>query len=245
MGAEEGHAQGAFDALRQAASLCHHGRWRGDLHGLEHRDDHQSRHFRPAVNFLGDSQWANDPLLNGKLDDFRIYNYVLSAAEVFDIGNPIPEVPSSLTTVGQQAKVVLVWNVAQAAQTYTVKRSATSGGGYNTIASNVAATSYTDTGLTNGVTYFYVVSATNAKGTSADSAEIAGTPSDLLVHLKLDETSGTTATDSSGNGYDATLVNGPTFALGKISNAVVLDGTNDHLTLPSGVADFTEFTVTA
>ena len=31
--------------------------------------------------------------------------------------------------------------------------------------------------------------------------------SDLLMHWKLDETTGTTASDSSGNGYDGTTQN--------------------------------------
>ncbi len=34
---------------------------------------------------------------------------------------------------------------------------------------------------------------------------------DLVAWYKFDETSGTTAADSSGNGKDATLVNGPTW----------------------------------
>ncbi len=38
--------------------------------------------LRPSNNLLGASQTATHPLLPGKLDDFRIYNYALSAAEV-------------------------------------------------------------------------------------------------------------------------------------------------------------------
>lgn len=39
---------------------------------------------------------------------------------------------------------------------------------------------------------------------------IADVTSNLVAHWKLDETSGTTATDSSGSGYDGTYVNSPT-----------------------------------
>ncbi len=35
-------------------------------------------YFKPVMNFIGRSQWA-DPLLNGSIDDFRVYNYALSA----------------------------------------------------------------------------------------------------------------------------------------------------------------------
>lgn len=43
--------------------------------------------FRPTVNFLGKSQFRTDPLLSGRLDDFRIYDYALSAAEVAALAN--------------------------------------------------------------------------------------------------------------------------------------------------------------
>ena len=36
-------------------------------------------------NYLGRSQFVADPLLNANLDDVRIYNYVLSAAEILEI----------------------------------------------------------------------------------------------------------------------------------------------------------------
>jgi hypothetical protein len=33
----------------------------------------------PAANFIGKSQWAADPLFNGRVDDFVIFNNVLTA----------------------------------------------------------------------------------------------------------------------------------------------------------------------
>ncbi len=203
--------------------------------------------FRPTINFLGDSQWSADPLLNGRLDDVRIYNYALSTADIFDIANPLPEVPSGIVATGLLSKVTLTWTPAQAALTYTIKRSLTPGGpSYSVIASGITGTTYTDTGRTNGVTYYYVISATNAKGESANSAESAGTPSDLLVHLKFDETTGvTTAADSSGNGYNATLLNSPTFNSGQFANAVTLTSTStQYATLQSGILSaVTDFTI--
>lgn len=38
--------------------------------------------IRPTMNYIGRSQFANDPLLKAYIDDFRIYNYALSAEEV-------------------------------------------------------------------------------------------------------------------------------------------------------------------
>jgi len=50
----------------------------------------------------------------------------------------------------------------------------------------------------------------------------------LLAHWPLDETSGTTAADDSGNGLDATLYNGASFTTGKFGNAVTFDGSDDY-----------------
>ena len=69
----------------------------------------------------------------------------------------------------------------------------------------------------------------------------------LVGHWKLDETSGTTATDSSGNGNDGTLLGGldagTNSTSGKISTALSFDGTNDVIeVLDDDVLDLTTFT---
>ncbi|MFB6343698.1 LamG-like jellyroll fold domain-containing protein [Saccharicrinis sp. FJH62] len=38
--------------------------------------------FKPVLNYIGRSQFAADPMFGGYIDDFRIYNYALSADEV-------------------------------------------------------------------------------------------------------------------------------------------------------------------
>jgi hypothetical protein len=38
--------------------------------------------FNPAYNYIGDSQFISDPLFNGRIDDFRIYNFALTADQV-------------------------------------------------------------------------------------------------------------------------------------------------------------------
>ena len=68
----------------------------------------------------------------------------------------------------------------------------------------------------------------------------------LVAWYKLDETSGTTASDSSGNGKNGTLVNGPTWGAGMIGGAIVLDGVDDYILLPTGLMSaVTDFTVCA
>ena len=43
--------------------------------------------FQPGLNYLGKSQFATDPLFNGMIDEFRIYNRVLSDAEIGAVYN--------------------------------------------------------------------------------------------------------------------------------------------------------------
>jgi hypothetical protein len=52
------------------------------------------------------------------------------------------------------------------------------------------------------------------------------------------------ANDSSGNGRNGTLVNGPTFVAGRVGQAVNLDGSNDHVSLPAGIVNgLSNFTI--
>lgn len=52
---------------------------------------------------------------------------------------------------------------------------------------------------------------------------------DPIFHYRLDDGSGTTAIDSSSNGFDATLTNGPNWTQGKYGGALDFDGSNDHV----------------
>jgi glucuronoarabinoxylan endo-1,4-beta-xylanase len=113
------------------------------------------------------------------------YYYVVSAVNsAGESGNsaevkatPIapPAAPTGLTATAGNAQVALSWNASAGATSYNVKRSTTSGSGYSTI-SSPATNSYTDTAVTNGTPYYYVVSAVNSGGESGNSAEVKATP---------------------------------------------------------------------
>lgn len=45
--------------------------------------------FKPVLNYIGRSQYP-DPLFSGTVDDFRVYNYALSANEIDQISNVAP-----------------------------------------------------------------------------------------------------------------------------------------------------------
>src|SRR6185369_4911627 len=87
----------------------------------------------------------------------------------------VPAVPTNLAATAGSGQVGLSWSASSGATSYNVKRSTTSGGPYTTIASPTT-TSYTDTGVTNGATYYYVVSAVNTSGESANSSQVSVTP---------------------------------------------------------------------
>ncbi len=104
------------------------------------------------------------------------------------------KVPSSLNATGGDSVVDLSWDSVSDASYYNVKRSITAGGIYTTIASTSAIT-YTDSDVTNEITYYYVVSAVNDEGESIDSNQASATPQAtatpeyvLAVLLNVDET---------------------------------------------------------
>jgi hypothetical protein len=88
-----------------------------------------------------------------------------------------PGVPAGLSAAsGSNALVRLSWNATAGATAYNVKRSATSSGYFATIATVSGSTSYTNTGLTNGLTYYYKVAALSSGVPSSDSAAVSATP---------------------------------------------------------------------
>jgi hypothetical protein len=128
-------------------------------------------------------------------------NYVLGCA-LFEIGNPtgwssfdlepiapwlgnylitpssLPAAPAGLSAVATNATALLSWTSAPLnPTTYNVKRAQVSGGPYSVIATGftegVTATAFTDSNVTNGGAYYYVVSAVNATGEGPNSGQVS------------------------------------------------------------------------
>ncbi len=111
---------------------------------------------------------------------FRYLRYLSPAGSYGDVAelqfftsSPVslvsPAVPGGLVATPGNGLVGLAWNASAGAVTYNVKRGTVSGGPYTNIV-NRTATVHMDAGLPFG-TFFYVVSAVNAAGESANSAE--------------------------------------------------------------------------
>lgn len=104
-----------------------------------------------------------------------------------------PAAPFSVLAAGADSRVQLRWNESFGATGYKVKRSTASGSGYVPIAT-VSNTTYTDTTAVNGTTYYYVVSAVNSKGESANSPQDSAKPIASLVNVAF----GGSPNDSAG-----------------------------------------------
>ncbi len=86
-----------------------------------------------------------------------------------------PATPTNLAAASGNATASLSWSASSGATTYSVKRSLTSGGPYTQVAS-VTSVSYTDSTVSNGTAYFYVVSAVNSGGESVNSSQASASP---------------------------------------------------------------------
>jgi hypothetical protein len=95
-----------------------------------------------------------------------------------------PATPTGLTANAGNAQVLLTWNASAGAISYHLKRSTTAGGPYTQVAAPTTA-NFTVTGLTNGTTYFYVVSALNSVGESGNSAQASATPVNTPVDVTV------------------------------------------------------------
>ncbi|WP_273322502.1 fibronectin type III domain-containing protein [Vallitalea guaymasensis] len=101
-----------------------------------------------------------------------VYSSKISAIPL----NEPPASPTGLTVKNSDKSVNLTWSNAEGAFNYKIKRATTSGGPYTLVANNITSTTYTDAGLTNGTSYYYVVSAVNTKGESENSTEVTALP---------------------------------------------------------------------
>jgi fibronectin type 3 domain-containing protein len=135
------------------------------------------------------------------------YHYVITAVnsagesgysnEVGATPATIPNIPENLIATSDDTQVLLSWTVpnndgGSAITHYRVYRATTSGGPYTNIA-NVTGLSYTDSTVSTGITYYYVVSAVNAEGESGYSTEMNA----ALTTPTSDQSSSTATTTTS------------------------------------------------
>ena len=146
-----------------------------------------TRHDFGVANFPTNSMWPNSGMSTSTISGIGTNSFTVTVP-AYTISNFIipkgggggggaPAAPTGLTATGGNAQVSLSCTASSGATSYNVYRSTTSGGeGTTAIATGITSTSYTNTGLTNGMTYYYKVAAVNSSGTSAQSNEASATP---------------------------------------------------------------------
>jgi hypothetical protein len=109
---------------------------------------------------------------------------------------PLVDPPQNVVARPGNASITLTWDPLPDAQSYVVKRSEVSGGPYDvTIAVPVESQTVTDSPLTNGTTYFYVVAGVKGNTEGTPSVEVSATPAQAFVTFK---TLGTVRNDFTG-----------------------------------------------
>lgn len=92
-----------------------------------------------------------------------------------------PDTPSGLAaTAASTTAMTLTWTQVSGATSYDIYRSSTSGGTFSRLGSEPtvssgSTTTYSDTGLSAGTTYYYKITSLNSSGESAASSEVSGT----------------------------------------------------------------------
>jgi hypothetical protein len=104
-------------------------------------------------------------------------DWISSVTEVWSgTPPPSPTPPAAPTgvsaTSATKRKITVAWAAVAGATSYTVKRATISGGPYTTVGT-ATTTSFTNGGLTSGVSYYYVVSASNAQGQGPNSTQVS------------------------------------------------------------------------
>ncbi|WP_299682846.1 carbohydrate-binding protein [uncultured Dokdonia sp.] len=92
-----------------------------------------------------------------------------------------PEAPTNIIFTTDDTEVNLSWDDANRATTYAVRRATNINGPFSTIASDLTNTTYTDTNVTNGTTYYYRIRAINEIGTT-ESTQISAVPNIIIIN---------------------------------------------------------------
>jgi len=163
----------------------------GDLAGYRvYRSTSSGGGYSAVSGLIGSSAYTDNSVSNG-----TTYYYVVTAEDTSgnesgnsneDSATPMatpdttpPAAPTGLSANGGDGTVSLDWNDNGEGDLagYRVYRSTSSGGGYSAITGLLGSSAYTDNSVSNGTTYYYVVTAEDTSGNeSGNSGEASATP---------------------------------------------------------------------
>ena len=113
-------------------------------------------------------------------------------------GEETPSAPTNVNATAGDGRVRITWHSVSGATSYNIywfTWSGVSKSDYEGKIEDITTTSYIHTGLTNGTTYYYVVTAKNGYEESDESSEVSATPSALGVAPSAPESISATAGD--------------------------------------------------
>ena len=131
---------------------------------------------------------------DGTVSNFTTYYYQVSAlnpageslnsavVSVVTQFPPVPAAPDGLSAEAGDAQASLSWTASLEATSYNIKVSTSSGGPYTNLM-NVTGTDFVVTGLADGTSYYFVVSALDISGESTNSTPVMATPVAFVAGL--------------------------------------------------------------
>jgi fibronectin type 3 domain-containing protein len=125
-----------------------------------------------------------------------------------------PPAPTGLATTAGNGSVALNWTASTGATSYNIYRGTAAGAEGATPIATTTTNSYTDTGLTNGTTYYYKVAASDSAGTSAQSSEVSATPTATPASVQISCGGTATGTWVADEDFTGGTVSGTTNAIG-------------------------------
>src|SRR6266853_679638 len=215
----------------------------------------------PLATTTGTLQIGGDSYPNeffaGRIDEVRIYNRALSAAEIqTDMNTAVggtppspdtaaPSTPAGLSaTAASATQINLAWSASTddvGVTGYRVERC--QGEGCTTFAqvATPAGTSFSDSSIAASTSYSYQVRAADAAGnlsaySAVASATTSNTPPGLVAAYAFSEGSGTTVADMSGNNNNGTISGATWTTAGRFGNALVFNGTSARVTVPDAAS---------
>jgi len=161
---------------------------------------------------------------------------------------PAIETPADLTAVPEDQQIDLSWDGVAEADSYNVKRGTEWGGTYS-ILTNVTNAALIDTGLVNGQSYYYMVSALFADGSnpdveSSDSSAMGAVPSSaafqsVLMDFRAD------GTEASSTVLTLDQLIGTVVVASSTTGAPLIDPIKNAVTDTAGLSGVIKFNVMA
>ncbi len=183
------HIMLTWSSSNNIARLYHNGvevSYSSHTVGTQNALDDSSHPFTIGARGALGGGWSAGTFFDGIIDEVYIWSHALTSKEIQEyyksFKNPAtsPSAPQNLVASPGDGQVTLDWqppvsNGGTAITNYRVYRGTSSGSNsYQVKLGNVIT--YTDTGVINGVTYYYNVTAINSVGESASSIEVTATP---------------------------------------------------------------------